>query len=128
MSGTPAPPKRSDHLPPLFAMYWLKMQRQARELGYCLALHGSMVRDFDAVAIPWTEDAGGAEELFLTLAECLGWNRDHLIPDPAVKPHKRLAYSLWLFNDIRVKEETGQRHFFLDLSVLPRIEDWEKFQ
>lgn len=119
-----APPKRSDHLPPLFAMYWMRMQRQAREMGYCLALHGSMTRDFDAVAIPWTEDAVGAEELFLTLAETLGWNRDHVIADPTVKPHGRLAYSLFLANDVA---DGTRRPLFLDLSILPRIKDWGKF-
>lgn len=123
-----APPKRSDYLPPLFGMYWLSMQRRARELGYCLALHGSMERDLDAVAIPWTDEAVGAEELFVALAERLGWNPEHVIADPAVKPHGRLAYSLWLFNDAKVKQETGQRAFFLDISILPRAADWSKFR
>jgi hypothetical protein len=29
----------------------------ARSLGYALTVHGSLVRDIDLVAVPWTSDA-----------------------------------------------------------------------
>ena len=120
------PPKRSDHLPPLFAMYWLAMQRRARELGYCLALHGSLVRDFDAVAIPWTDEAVSADDLADALAQLVGWVPGS-VETPAVKPHGRLAYSIWLADDRLPGETPMRRHLFLDLSVVPRAADWSKF-
>jgi hypothetical protein len=35
---------------------WSILQAAAREVGYALLLHGSLLRDVDIVAIPWTED------------------------------------------------------------------------
>lgn len=43
-------------LVPLFAAV-------ARPLGYAIAVHGSMRRDLDLVAVPWTDDAAPAENL-----------------------------------------------------------------
>lgn len=33
------------------------MQAIAREYGWSIAVHGSMVRDYDLIAVPWTKDA-----------------------------------------------------------------------
>lgn len=41
----------------LYATLYMMMVPVARECGYALALHGSMARDLDVVAIPWTEEA-----------------------------------------------------------------------
>ncbi len=113
--------KRSDHLPPLFAMYWLMMQRRARDMGYCLALHGSMVTDLDAVAIPWTEDAVSADDLADAMAQILGWVPGS-VNVPEAKPHGRRAYSIWMAD--RDRARGGERqHLFLDLSVVPRAQD-----
>ncbi|HKB93311.1 MAG TPA: hypothetical protein VKC62_03635, partial [Gaiellaceae bacterium] len=35
----------------------------AREHGYALAVHGTMARDLDLVAIPWIDAAGSPSEL-----------------------------------------------------------------
>lgn len=96
----------------------------ARELGYALAVHGSMGRDLDLVAIPWTEDAGSAEQLIMRLLSACGFCGGHLAhrsPDhkdpangngdlPAVKPHGRRAWS--------INFENGR---YLDVSVMPRL-------
>jgi len=32
-----------------------------RDCGYAIAPHGSLARDLDVIAVPWTEDAVSAE-------------------------------------------------------------------
>lgn len=38
----------------------------ARELGYALAVHGSLARDLDIIACPWTETATSALSMRIT--------------------------------------------------------------
>lgn len=44
----------------------------AHELGYAVAVHGSLVRDIDLVAIPWTKDAANRDDLVKAICERLG--------------------------------------------------------
>lgn len=99
----------------------------AREVGYALAVHGSMGRDFDLVAIPWTDEACGPEQLIMRLLAQCGHCGAHLghrttpregeTRDPsqgngdvaAIKPHGRLAWSILFENGM-----------YLDVSVMPR--------
>jgi hypothetical protein len=39
------------------------MRERGRELGYAIAVHGTLKRDIDLVAIPWTDEAVSAREL-----------------------------------------------------------------
>ena len=94
----------------------------AREVGYALAIHGSMARDLDVVAVPWTEDAAPAEQLILRLLAKTG---THLCDGGrgtetgeietvrgdvgAEMPHGRRAWTLFLGNGL-----------YIDLSVMPR--------
>jgi len=78
------------------AMYPILLQ-VAKRHGYALAVHGSLHRDFDLVAIPWIEEASDALTLIrafkkatrtVTQADGL----DHLVKDcrPTEKPHGEL--------------------------------------
>lgn len=100
----------------------------AHKLGYALAVHGSMQRDFDLVAIPWTEAAVEAEVLVEAIRDCCGgfilkdgqmggrWDPqlqkfvEAPIRNPEHKPHGRLAWCIHLGGEPRI-----------DLSVMPRI-------
>lgn len=98
----------------------------AREVGYALAPHGSLARDFDLIAVPWTEEAGSAEQLVLRLMSVSGATLREggrksddgtewvTVPGdaPARKPHGRLAWSLHL--------GAGTHNLYLDVSVMPR--------
>lgn len=95
--------------------------RVAREHGYALAVHGSVQRDFDLVAIPWTPEATDALSLIKALKAQLGavtWGKeiDEHYPDCAgnQKPHGRVAYSLHF-------TEGGSEGPYLDISVMPRV-------
>lgn len=73
--------------------------------GYNLAVQGSMVRDYDLIAIAWTHKATPPEQMVTALAEFL----DGVIPSdptadpydftknhPEPKPHGRLAWTIRL--------------------------------
>lgn len=92
----------------------------ARRHGYALAAHGTMQRDFDLVAVPWTEAAVDALTLILAIKTHVRANTHHFeadeyFPDcnPTRKPHGRLAYSLHFTN-------RGGEGPYLDVSVMPR--------
>ena len=95
----------------------------AREVGYALAVHGSMGRDLDLIAVPWTEEAVTAEALIMRLLSAAGFLHAHLphrqegsTPDQAsgdigaVKPHGRRAWSIHFENGL-----------YLDVSVMPLV-------
>lgn len=86
----------------------------ARNLGYALTVHGSIKRDIDLVAIPWTDEATDPE----TLVEALRVETERIIgfavygcdgPFPRPKPHGRQCWTIH-FNGT-----------YLDLSVMPRM-------
>ena len=93
----------------------------ARRHGYALAVHGSLHRDFDLIAVPWVKEA--SEPLVLikafkkaTRAVTHHDETDHLVKDcaPNAKPHGRIAYSLHVTN-------SGMYGGYLDISVLPKL-------
>lgn len=53
-----AQPKRMTAPPPLYAVMYPELARIAKAHGYALSVHGSMTRDFDLIAVPWTDHAG----------------------------------------------------------------------
>jgi hypothetical protein len=90
------------------------LRRRARELGYALAVHGSLARDIDLLACPWTDEAVSADELAEAIRKqaelssgCKVYQRHD---NPGHKPHGRLAYTLIYAH--------GQT--YIDLSVMPR--------
>lgn len=82
----------------------------ARKHGYALALHGSLVRDLDLVAIPWTDKASDASTLILAIGKSLDIEPNH--PYPFQKPHGRIAWTLPLWWGA-----------YLDISVMPKSKD-----
>ncbi len=92
----------------------------ARQLGYAIGLHGSMGRDLDLIAVPWTDAAAPNEVLVEAIREAVGGfirndpqteeNRYYLdTKNPTDKPHGRRAWSIYF---------SGHR-FYIDLSVMP---------
>ena len=99
----------------------------ADQLGYAIAVHGSMARDIDLVAVPWKAAAVSAEELVeAIIAETRRLNGGvaFLTPVdaaqdffragmPGAKPHGRRCWSIHLGGGP-----------YIDLSIMPR--DGEK--
>lgn len=102
---------------PGYIQHYLITCEIARSCGYALAIHGSMARDLDVVAVPWTDEAVSAEDLAAKVAEQFAWvitgddGEKRLVVGPTKMPHGRLAWSIPLMG-----------HSSIDLSVMPRRE------
>jgi hypothetical protein len=68
----------------------------ARFHGYAVAVHGSLKRDIDLVAIAWTDQAVRPDELVASLMGAISGVLGNClkISGPSPKPHGRVAYTL----------------------------------
>jgi hypothetical protein len=125
LKGDPVSKKLLDPSPARAAAYvalYPMLQQIAKRHGYALAVHGSLHRDFDLVAIPWVEEASDPVKLisaFKKATRMVTQHEDfeHLSKDcsPNKKPHGRIAYSIHVTN-------SGMYGGYLDISVMPRKE------
>lgn len=83
-------------MPVLYASYFGILKEIAEKYGYALTIHGSLVRDFDLVAIPWIENAGSHLEMMSEMRKALGSESYDGKPfdTEEVKPFKRVAYTI----------------------------------
>lgn len=99
---------------PWYALMYTKLDRLAHRRGYALAIHGSMARDLDLVAIPWVEDADDPELLLEDFRRYIapqGSKVDLKLLPPSKKPHGRLAYTIPI---------GFANTYYLDISIMPR--------
>ena len=76
--------------------------------GYALAVHGSLARDFDVIAIPWVDSPSEPEDVINTITEKFAVRR---IGEIGHREHGRTVYSLSVgFGDCQ-----------LDFSFMPRL-------
>lgn len=97
---------------PAFTCLYPVIARVTRRCSYALAVHGSMDRDFDLIAIPWTDDAVDPHVLVKAVLDEFGHTAYLSLPqrDPVLKPHGRLVWSLALSGGVCV-----------DFGVMPRL-------
>lgn len=100
----------------IYAQLLPRIRARAKEMGYALAIHGSMNRDLDILAVPWVEEAAAPPVLVQAIAEetqsyVLGdLDKRAGLDGPTIQPHGRLSWNLcW-----------GGKAF-IDLSVMPPI-------
>lgn len=94
----------------------------AQDLGYALGVHGSLERDLDIIAAPWTGKAPDARAFVKKLTRRLSKARGaqwYWSAEPTLKPHGRLAFTLISIRD-GISSSAGQ-HPFIDLSVMPKV-------
>lgn len=97
--------------PVFYAMLYDSMKKKALELGYTLALHGSMCTDMDLIAVAWLDDAVSKEQLVEAMNECLGDNhfwKEESFRELTEKPNGRYSATLRIWSD-----------WFIDLSIIP---------
>lgn len=100
------------------------LRDRAKTMGYALGVHGSLARDIDLIAVPWTTEAVPAGELAEALRQVaereVEWaflkdDKHASHPEyfwkgcPGMKPHGRLSWAFFL--------PGGP---YIDLAVMPR--------
>jgi hypothetical protein len=114
----PALPTPRGVAPAYVALYGL-LAVAAKACGYALAVHGSVQRDFDLLAVPWTDEAVDEAELIEALKRAVGGAKTPSyiidstgaeVENPISKPHGRRGWSIILGGGA-----------YLDVSVMPKI-------
>lgn len=106
-----------EHVPPCPPI--APIRAAAKEVGYAIGVHGSLKRDFDLIAAPWTGDAVGyaflISHLLKRLPELLG-KQVRMLGHEA-KPRGRHACTLQI--------DGWMKH--IDLSIMP-MSDGELYE
>lgn len=110
------PLRRRSSLPICYVFLLPSIMEAARRCGYCIAIHGSLLRDFDLIAVPWNADSVNAETLVREVTQACGGlefekKEAEAHKNPTVKPHGRLAWNIILGGS-----------YYLDLSVMPLVQ------
>lgn len=90
-----------------FYMWRLQgIQKLCRDLGYAVAVHGSLNYDLDLLACPWVDEAVDHDTLIQAICDFIG---GCCSDEGSTKPHGRIAYTISF---------GGGPH--IDLSIMPR--------
>lgn len=77
---------------PVYVALYPQLARIFQKHGYALAVHGSVARDFDLIAVAWAESISKPEEVIKEITDTFAivW-----IPvEPEIKNHNRKCYTL----------------------------------
>jgi hypothetical protein len=102
--------KKATYAPAYTVGIYPELANTAKANGYALALHGSLQRDLDLIAVPWTDEAIAPLELVKKLCQCFDVEPNHDLTKPEARPHGRLGWSIPLWWGA-----------YLDLSVMPPV-------
>lgn len=91
---------------PTYVCLYPGLAEIARANGYALAVHGSLARDMDLIAVPWTDSASVPELVISAIESTFGIRR---IGDLTKAPHGRLVQTIGI--------QFGE--CFIDLSFMP---------
>lgn len=115
--------KIKEQLRKRYNSYIPSLMKVAQKCGYALAVHGSMTRDLDLVAVPWTKKAMAPESLVISLEKSLvgySFSRNDWKKVATQKPHGRKAYSIVFAHLADDFENPRLRHAYIDLSITSR--------
>lgn len=82
------------------------IRQVARSLGYSITIHGSLKRDCDLVAVPWTDQAEPAETLIRAICRAID---GHLCGKQENRPHGRISVAI----------QPNAWCKYIDLSIMP---------
>lgn len=92
------------------SLYLSELQHTSKLCGYALAVHGSLSRDIDLLAVPWVDDCKPSNDLadliLVKLKELFG--DVCFAGSVGAKPHGRKAYTIII----------NQTNIFIDLSII----------
>jgi hypothetical protein len=103
--------KPANYAPVYAAALYPQWAEIAREHGYALAVHGSLARDFDLIAVPWRDEPLPSDPQAVINAITSKFAAKEVGGPPSAKPHGRRTYTLSI----------GFGECFADLSFMPRF-------
>lgn len=87
-------PRMFKWTPMFYATYYGILMGIARKYGYALALHGTLTRDMDLIAVPWVDEPGDYVSMLEEMKEVVGFNVEgDKLCEPEIKPHGRVGYA-----------------------------------
>lgn len=101
--------KKPTYAPAYVVGIYPALAEKARGLGYALALHGSLKRDLDLIAVPWTDDASDPDALLAAMMATFDVSTNNPMGLPEAKPHGRMCWTIPLWWGA-----------YIDLAVMPR--------
>lgn len=99
---------RNGKFPAVYAAIYPTLCDVAKDCGYALSIHGSLLHDFDLVAVPWTSYATPAEDLIEEIISRFSGSFVHTVGAIGEKPHGRRVWTIYL-----------DGHAYIDLGVMP---------
>lgn len=94
---------------PMYCAMYVQLTEICRANGYALAVHGSMARDFDLIAVPWIKEPSNPEQVVSLITTQLAVSQ---IDEPVVMEHSRICYTLAMYGE-----------FFFDFSFMPTVQE-----
>jgi hypothetical protein len=79
---------------PVYASIYAELAELCRHHGYALAIHGSLARDFDLVAIPWAAQVSEPSVVVVAITDKFALRLLGDPDEPAPKNHGRICYTL----------------------------------
>lgn len=84
-----------------------KVRAVARKHGWAIGVHGSLRRDIDLIAVPWTEEASGTFDLYEALKKAVGGELQGSSIGNLGKPHGRQALMILQKGAVSYKGKNG---------------------
>ncbi len=95
--------------PSFYACLYPELKQIALEHGYALAIHGSLARDLDLIAVAWNQEVKDHVDMIDEMLKAIGGTMfKSRQPYLNEKPHGRIVYTLSILGD-----------WFVDISVIP---------
>jgi hypothetical protein len=104
------PTKPAPSYAPIYCAMYPELATIARDMGYALAIHGSLQRDFDLVCIPWAETAADPDAVIAAFCARFAIR---VVGVPETKLHGRVAWSI----------SVAWGECAIDISFMPRDAD-----
>ena len=77
-------------LAPLYVAIYPELAELFRSHGYALAIHGSLAKDFDLVAVPWADDVSDVETVIKEIEATFAMKS----ASSKVRNHGRLCHTI----------------------------------
>lgn len=93
---------------PVYAAIYAELAEVFRDSGYALAIHGTLARDFDLIAVPWAEVCHSPHYVLEKVTTIFAVS---VVGGATVKEHGRVAWSISI----------GHGECAIDLSFMPVV-------